>query len=59
MTEGQEHPWHIEIDHLRSQVRFALENLDSLARRNDVKGKLEDVYDRLEDLCEITKGESK
>lgn len=58
MNEGQEHLWHIELDHLRAQVRFALENLNSLDKRNDVKGKLEDVYDRLEDLCETTKGES-
>ena len=59
MSEGEEHLWHIELDHLRAQVRFALENLDSLSKRNDVKGKLEDVYFRLKDLCETTKGESK
>lgn len=52
-----EHEWHIELDHMRAQVRFALENLNSLDRRNDVKGKLEDVASRLGDLCEITKGE--
>lgn len=57
MSEGQEHLWHIELDHLRAQVRFALEHLNSLDRRNDVKGKLEDVYFRLKDLCETTKGE--
>ena len=59
MDEGQEHLWHIELDHLRAQVRFALEHLNSIDKRNDVKGKLEDVYFRLKDLCETTQGESR
>ena len=59
MTEGQEHQWHIELDYLRAQVRYALNNLDSIDKRNDVKGKLEAVFLRLDDLCEFTKGESK
>ena len=57
MSEGQEYLWHIELDHLRAQVRFALEHLNSIDKRNDVKGKLEDVYFRLKDLCETTQGE--
>jgi len=59
MTEGQEHEWHIELDHMRAQLRYALDNLDSLSKRNDVKGKIEQVRSRLNELCELTQGESK
>lgn len=59
MTEGQEHEWHIELSHMRAQLRYALDNLDSIERRNDVKGKIESVLVRLHELCELTKGESK
>jgi hypothetical protein len=59
MTEGQEHEWHIELDYMRAQLRYALDNLNELPRRNDVKGKIEAVVSRLNDLCELTQGESK
>ena len=59
MTEGQEHEWHIELDDMRARVRFALNNIDSLSKRKDVTGQLEVVVSRLNELCEITKGESK
>lgn len=59
MTEGQEHEWHIELDYMREQLRYVLNNLDSFERRNDVKGKIESVYFTLDELCEQTKGESK
>ena len=59
MTKGQEHEWHIELDHMRAQLRYALDNLDSLSKRNDVKGKIEQVRSRLNELCELTQGESK
>ena len=59
MTEGQEHEWHIELDYMRAQLRYALDNLDTLSKRNDVKGKIEVVLMRLNDLCEQTKGETK
>ncbi len=59
MTEGQEHEWHIELDYMREQLRYVLNNLDSIERRNDVKGKIENVYFTLDELCELTKGESK
>ena len=39
-----EHDWHIELVHMKEQLRFALSNLDSISKRNDVKGKLENVY---------------
>jgi hypothetical protein len=57
MNEGQEHLWHIELDYMRSQLRFVLNNLNDLSRRNDVKGKIENVYFTLDELCEQTKGE--
>ncbi len=59
MTEGQEYEWHIELDDMRARVRFALNNIDSLSKRKDVTGQLEVVLRRLDELCEITKGESK
>lgn len=57
MTEGQGHQWHIELDYMRAQLRFALDNLDSISKRDAVKGKIESVLFRLNDLCELTKGE--
>jgi len=59
MTEGQEHEWHIELDYMRAQVRYALNNLDDLPKREDVRGKLEVTLMRLNDLCKLTQGESK
>ena len=59
MNEGQEHEWHIELDYMRAQLRWVLNNLDNKPRFNDVKGKIEVVCSRLQDLCELTKGETK
>jgi hypothetical protein len=59
MTEVQEHEWHIELDYMRAQLRYALNNLDSIDKRNEVKGKIENVYFTLDELCEQIKGESK
>lgn len=59
MTEGQEHDWHIELDYMRRQLHYVLNNLDNISKRNDVKGKIETVVWRLNDMCELTKGESK
>ena len=58
MNEGQEYEWHIELDYMRAQLRWVLNNLDNKPRFNDVKGKIEVVVFRLNDLCELTKGES-
>jgi hypothetical protein len=58
MNEGQEHQWHIELDYMRAQLRFVLNNLDDISKRNDVKGKIENVYFTLDELCEQTKGET-
>jgi hypothetical protein len=57
MSKGQAHLWNLELDSMRWQVRYALDNLNSLSARNDVKGSLEDVLTRLDNLCEITEGE--
>ncbi len=57
MNEEQEHQWHIELDDMRARVRYALDNIDSLDKRKDVTGQLEVVLNRLDELCEITKGE--
>jgi hypothetical protein len=58
MTDGQEHQWHIELDYMRAQLRFVLNNLDDISKRDDVKGKIENVYFTLDELCEQTKGET-
>lgn len=52
---NEEHEWHIELDYMRAQLRWVLNNLDSIEKRNDVKGKLEVVCSRLNDLCKLTK----
>jgi hypothetical protein len=59
MTEGQEYELHIELDYMRAQLRFVLNNLDDINKRKDVQGKIENVYFYLDELCEQTKGESK
>lgn len=59
MTEGQEHEWHIELDDMRARLRYALENLDNIERRTYVRHQIEQVRSRLNELCELTKGESK
>jgi hypothetical protein len=59
MNEGQEHEWHIELDYMRAQLRYALNNLDDLPKREDVRGRLEVALMRLNDLCKLTQGESK
>jgi hypothetical protein len=58
MDETQEHQWHIELDYMRAQLRFVLNNLNDISKRNDVQGKIENVYFTLDELCEQTKGET-
>lgn len=57
MNESSAYEWHIELDYMKEQVRHALNNLDSLEKRKDVRGMLEGVLSRLNDLCDMTKGE--
>lgn len=56
MTEGEEYLWNLEFESMRLQVGIALNNLDNISKRNDVKGQLEAVYRRLDELCEQTQG---
>jgi hypothetical protein len=63
MNEGQEHEWHIELDYMRAQLRYAVQilnesNLQTLSDSYAIK-ELEPVISRLQELCELTKGESK
>jgi len=60
MTEGQEHEWHIELDYLYAQVRWAKEILgrgqpDSAYHANKA---LEPVLFRLKELRDMTQGET-
>ena len=59
MNEGQEHQWHIELDDMRTRLRYALNNLDNIDKRFYVRHQIEQVRSRLTELCELTKGESK
>lgn len=47
---------HDDFTFMRDQLRFALNHFDSIRGRDEVKGRLEDVYFTLDELCEQTKG---
>ena len=60
MNKGQEHEWHIELDYMLAKVRHAKEILgeggfDCAYRANK---ELEPVLFRLQELCELTNGET-
>ena len=57
MTEDQADDWNIELDGMRAKLRFVLDNLDSLEKRDEVKDDIESVYFRLDNLTNPTKGE--
>ena len=59
MNQGQEYEWHIELDDMRARLRYVLDNLDSIEKRTYVRHQIEQVRSRLNELCEITKGEVK
>ena len=59
MDAGQEHEWHIELDDMRVRLRYVLDNPDNLDKRFYVRHQIEQVRTRLNELCELTKGESK
>ena len=59
MNEAQQQEMHDELDYMKAQLRYVLDNLDSISKRNDVRGKIENAYFTLDELCEQTKGESK
>jgi|LakMenE01Jun11ns_1017448.scaffolds.fasta_scaffold9955557_7 hypothetical protein len=49
---------HDEFTRMRDQLRYALNNIDSIRNRHEVRGRLENVYFTLDELCEQTKGEA-
>lgn len=56
---NNEYEWEIELDHMKAQLRFVLDNLDSIEKRTQVRHKIEDTYNRISDLVDLCKGESK
>lgn len=46
-----------EVDSMRAKLRFVLDNLDSLEKRDEVNDAIESVYFRLDNLSNPTKGE--
>lgn len=57
-----EHEWHIELDYILSKVRHAVQILgeSNLKTVSDTRAieQLKPVISLLENLCEITKGET-
>ena len=47
----------VEVDGMRAKLRFVLDNLDSLEKRDEVKDAIESVYFRLDNLTKPTEGE--
>ncbi len=47
----------VEVDGMRARLRFVLDNLDSLEKRDEVKDAIESVYFRLDNLTKPTEGE--
>jgi hypothetical protein len=45
-----------DLTRMREQLRYALNNIDSIRNRHEVRGRLENVYFTLDELCEQTKG---
>jgi len=58
MKEKQEHEWHIELAHMRAELSYVVDNIDSISKRYEVELKLENVLYRIHELCELTKGET-
>ena len=59
MNDGQAYEWHIELDDMCARLRFALNNLDEIPQRTQMRHQLETVLSRLSELCELTQGETK
>lgn len=56
MMINNEYEWEIELDHMVAQLRYALDNLDSIERRTQVRHKIEDTYNRIKEMVELCKG---
>lgn len=50
MSEGEAHLLHLELDSIEWRVRHALNNLDDLSKRNEIKWALEIALTRLNGL---------
>ena len=50
MSEGEAHLLHLELDGIEWRVRHALNNLDDLSKRNELKWMLEIALTRLDNL---------
>lgn len=57
MNDGQEYLWHVELDYLRAQLRYALNHLDNPTKRDEMKAKIWTVYYGIDELCEQAKEE--
>ena len=55
MTEEHKQELYAELVGMRTKLRYALDNLNDLSKRDAVKGKIENVYFTLDELCEQTK----
>ena len=53
ISDGQLYLWNLEFDSIRAKIRGALENIDSISKRNYVRGELEAAISRLDDLCDM------
>lgn len=50
MSEGEAHLLHLELDSIEWRVRHALNNLDDLSKRNEIRWELEIALARLNNL---------
>ena len=57
MSEGQAHLWNLALESVHWSLRYAPNNLDNLAARNDVKGERERALSRVTEMCDATKGD--
>jgi len=55
MNEEHRQELYDELVDMRTQVRYALDNLNDLSKRDAVKGKIENVYFTLDELSEQIK----
>jgi hypothetical protein len=57
MNEEHRQELYAELVDMRTKLRYALDNLNDLSKRDAVKGKIENVYFTLDELSEQIKGE--
>ena len=59
MTDKEVRALHDDLVCIRLQLRYALDNIDSISKRKRVTGALEFVASMLDDFCDMTQGETK